>query len=174
MLYPLKDKFYITQGFGENHQIYKQFGLNGHNGIDFRTKFPDTPQGKRYVYSSKDGKVSEITNQGSKGYGLYIRLSHEGNEQTIYGHLARVYIVKGQQVKKGQRIGLTDNTGFSTGAHLHFGYRPNGFNYNNGYKGYIDPMPFLKKEGECPDIKKELEKQKEELKDLIINYLKTL
>ena len=144
MIYPLKDQTYITQMFGENPQIYKRFNLKGHNGLDFRTKYPNTPQGRRYVYAVKDGRVSNIINQGSAGYGLYIRLAHIGTEQTIYGHLAMNYVNIGQVVKEGDRIGLTDNSGFSTGAHLHFGYRPNGFNYNNGYAGYIYPLIFLK------------------------------
>ena len=151
---PLKDTFVITQKFGKNPHIYKQFGLKGHNGIDLRTALPDTPKGRRYCYAAKDGRVIEITNQGRRGYGLFIRLGHTGTEQTVYGHLARSYVRKGQIVKAGQRIGLTDNTGFSTGAHLHFGWRPCGFNYDNGYKGYEDPLPEI---GKTDKIKKLLE-----------------
>lgn len=143
MIYPLKDKKYITQRFGENPKIYARFGMQGHNGIDFRVKYADTPKGWRYCYAVKDGKVTEVINQGKSGYGLYIRLRHEGTEQTLYGHLKRSYVRVGYKVKSGDKIGLTDNTGFSTGAHLHFGWRPNRFNYNNGFKGYEDPLPLL-------------------------------
>jgi len=144
MIYPLKDKTFLTQLFGENPKIYSRFNLKGHNGLDFRTKYPDTPLGRRYVYASLAGVVSEIKNQGNSGYGLFIRLGHNGDEQTVYGHLFRTYVKVGQRVTEGEKIGLTDNTGFSTGAHLHFGYRPKGFNYNNGFAGYVDPLPYLK------------------------------
>jgi len=160
LIYPLEDKTYITQRFGENPQIYKRFGLKGHNGIDFRTKYPDTPQGRRYIYAVKNGRVLVIKNQGSSGYGLYIRLAHEGTEQTVYAHLARSYVNVGQVVKQGDKIGLTDNTGFSTAAHLHFGYRPNGFNYNNGYRGYVDPLLLLKKPISEISINREIIKKK--------------
>ena len=122
LIYPL-DKIYITQGFGENALMYKKFGLAGHNGIDFRTRFWDTPLGHMYVVASKNGKVIELGNEGKNGYGIFIRLEHDldgnGNEQTVYGHLKKWYVKQGDYVKQGQRIGLTDNTGFSTGSHLH-------------------------------------------------------
>lgn len=64
---------------------------------------------------------------------------------TIYGHLAKSYVSKGERVLAGQRIGLTDNTGDSTGSHLHFEYRPAGWEKNtgNGYAGAVDPLPFM-------------------------------
>jgi len=138
--YPI-DKVYITQNFGENPAIYKQFGLKGHNGMDFRTKFWDSPLGRRYVMASLSGVVIEIGNQGGAGYGIFIRLKHDGNEQTVYGHLYKTYVKVNQYVNKGQTIGLTDNTGFSTGAHLHLGYREKGWEnkINNGYNGYSEP-----------------------------------
>lgn len=134
------DKVHYTQLFGENPKIYAQFGLKGHNGIDYRTRFADSPLGKRYIVAVKDGVVLEIKDEGLRGYGKYIRLQHEGNEQTIYAHLHKWYVAVGQKVKQGERIALSDNTGFSTGPHLHFGWRPNGYNYNNGYKGYENPI----------------------------------
>jgi murein DD-endopeptidase MepM/ murein hydrolase activator NlpD len=143
---PLKDVFEITQKFGENPEFYKKFGMKGHNGIDLRTKFKDTPLGKRYCYASLEGVVIKIGNDPN-GYGIYIRLSHQDGAQTIYAHLEKVYVKLWQKVKQGQLIGLTDNTGFSTGAHLHFGFRPEGWwkNYNNGYFGYVDPLPYITK-----------------------------
>jgi len=143
------DKVFVTQRFGANREVYKRFGMDGHNGIDFRTKFWDSPLGKRYIVAAKRGKVIETRNDGN-GYGNYIRLEHDldgnGNEQTIYGHLKKFYVSIGQTVKQGDRIGLSDNTGFSTGAHLHWGYRPKGWKkiYGDGFKGYTD----------CTDITK--------------------
>jgi len=149
LIYPI-DKVYITQGFGENEPMYRQFGMDGHNGIDFRTKFWDSPLGRRYVVAAKSGKVIEVGNEGTRGYGIFIRLEHDldgnGNEQTVYGHLKKSYVSKGDYVKQGRMIALTDNTGFSTGAHLHWGYRPKGWKkiYNNGYKGYVNQFNKIK------------------------------
>jgi murein DD-endopeptidase MepM/ murein hydrolase activator NlpD len=137
---------YITQHFGENKDIYAQFGLKGHNGVDFRTRLVDSPLGHRFIDAALPGKVIETTNQGGKGYGKFVRLEHEGGAQTVYAHLRKFYVKEGQEVHQGQRIGLSNNSGFSTGPHLHFGYRPAGWEkiYNNGFKGYIDPYPYLK------------------------------
>jgi murein DD-endopeptidase MepM/ murein hydrolase activator NlpD len=145
MKYPL-DQIYITQSFGKNPAMYKKYGMKGHNGIDFRTKFADTPLGRRYVTAAKGGTVIGVTNQGTAGYGLFIRIQHFRDEQTVYGHLTNVYVKVGQKVKIGERIGLTGNSGDSTGPHLHFGFRP--WNWKtltgNGFSGYVDPKPFLK------------------------------
>ncbi len=139
------DPVVLTQRFGENPKIYAQFGMKGHNGIDYRTRFIDSPLGHRYVTAAATGKVIEARDEGSKGYGKYIRLEHPDGSQTVYGHLWKFYVSIGQQIAVGQRIALSDNTGFSTGPHLHFGYRPQGWqkNLNNGYSGYVDPLPFL-------------------------------
>lgn len=140
--YPL-DKIYITQKFGGNPQIYKQFGLKGHNGVDFRVRFVDSPLGRRYVTASADGVV-EIVRADSGGYGTHIRLRHKDGSMTIYGHLTKSYVSKNDKVKNGQRIALTGNTGFSSGPHLHWEYRPAGWEKNtkNGYAGAVDPLPF--------------------------------
>ena len=148
MIEPL-DKIYYTQLFGENPQIYNRFGLAGHNGLDYRVKFIDTPLGRREVFAVMDGKVLEVKNEGFIGYGRYVRIEHRGNEQTIYAHLHSIKVNKGQQVKEGDVIAISNNTGFSTGAHLHFGWRPEGYDYNNGYKGYEDPLKLFNPMEKC-------------------------
>lgn len=144
MLWPISPAT-ITQKFGENPQIYKQFGLAGHNGIDFRTKFIDSLTGKRPATAAMDGKVIEVGDEGKGGYGRFVRLRHGGSSQTVYGHLDVALVKVGDLVHAGDRIGITDNTGFSTGSHLHFGFRPDEWekNINNGFKGYVDPLPYL-------------------------------
>lgn len=128
--------------------------MRGHNGIDYRVVTKDTPKGHMYVYPMAPGTVYEATDQDvyalgvrvrGKGYGKFVRLVHDDGSQTIYGHLSKWYVKKGQRVGVNDIIGLTGNTGFSTGAHLHCGYRPPEWakNYGNGYAGYIDHKPFL-------------------------------
>lgn len=140
------DKIFVTQHFAENPARYAKYGMKGHNGIDLRTRFLDTPLGHRYVTAAADGVVLEAnTNPKASGYGNYVRLGHADGSQTIYGHFAKPYVVKGQHVKAGDRIGLSDNTGDSTGPHVHFGIRPANWQqlYGNGYLGYVDPKPLL-------------------------------
>lgn len=139
--YPL-DKIFITQHFGERPQIYKP--LKGHDGIDFRTKFEDSPDGKRIVTCAAAGIVKKVGDQGTKGYGRYVRIEHPDGSETVYGHLTMSYIKPKQEVDEGEKLGVSGNTGFSSAPHLHFGYRPANYNSTNGFGGYIDPLPFLK------------------------------
>lgn len=145
VLYWPLDKIFITQEFGKNPEVYKQFGLKGHNGIDLRTRFIDSPLGHRYVTASADGKIERLENQGKKGYGLHIRIRHSDGSMTLYAHLQKTYVIQGQIVVRGQQIGLTGNSGFSSGPHLHFEYRPANADVNNGYYGAVDPLPLLLK-----------------------------
>lgn len=138
--YPL-DKITITQYFGERPEVYKPYA--GHNGIDLRTIYPDSPTGKRLIYAAASGIVSEVSNQGTKGYGKFIRLRHNDGSETVYGHLSEQRVQNGQKVSQGEPIGISDNTGFSSAPHLHFAYRQAGYNQQNGYAGYVDPLPFL-------------------------------
>lgn len=136
---------------GDN--VYKKaFGMDGHNGIDIAApRF--TP-----IYAPCDGYVVEAN--GGAGYGnRVLMLTEEGDKQyvQVFGHLDNwlplpkiKYNLKNKNnpVKRGDKIGEVDSTGFSTGDHLHWGlyiYK----NYikqdiNNGYQGAIDPAPFTK------------------------------
>lgn len=145
------DKVYITQFFGEDFKqangtwAYKSMGMDGHNGVDFRTRFADSPLGRRYGSPIFPGKVIGAGNDG--GYGLALRVEHRNGSQTIYGHLTTIYVKVGDLVKPGDKAFLTGNSGFSSGPHLHLGVRPENWqeskNYNNGYFGWVDPMPYL-------------------------------
>lgn len=137
------DKIFVTQYFGENPDFYKKYGLKGHNGIDFRTRFPDTPLGRREIFAVDDGVVVKVVRAQLGGYGTYVQLQHIDSSTTIYGHQYNPHVSLGQSVKAGYVIGITDNTGDSTGPHLHFGYRPPHADPSNGYGGYVDPLKFL-------------------------------
>jgi murein DD-endopeptidase MepM/ murein hydrolase activator NlpD len=138
--YPLS-QVKITQHFGERPEVYKP--LFGHNGLDLKTLYSDSLDGKRPVLAAADGIVSEIGDQGNQGYGRFVRLQHSDHSETIYGHLDKQLVQKDDHVTAGQPIAISDNTGFSSAPHLHFGYRPAQYDKNNGYGGYIDPLPFL-------------------------------
>ena len=132
----------ISQEFGENPEIYAQFGMIGHNGIDFAC-IVGTP-----LYATHDGIVS--TKKSTKGYGMEVRIDNQ-HYQIIYAHLSKFVVKNGDAVKKGQLIGYSGNTGFSTGPHLHYGIREktelgNISDYKNGFFGWKDPRIFVELE----------------------------
>lgn len=108
---------HITQHQGEVSRLYKG---KPHNGLDIGAPL-GTP-----VYAAADGIVKEIGNNDINyyrryQYGKYILIKHENNLSTLYAHLSRQIISRGANVKKGDLIGYSGNTGYSTGSHLHFG-----------------------------------------------------
>jgi len=163
LYYPVKPKF-INQGFGDNGDYYQSHGINikGHNGIDLQASHGQP------VYATHDGTAYYEVDANS-GHGVVIisdlQYDYNGgqaNFKTIYWHLCDsskepkyVSPVEGHplKVKTGDIIGYADNTGLSTGDHLHFGLKPvlsgepvgTWYNpeQNNGYLGAIDPAPYF-------------------------------
>ncbi|MBM1105903.1 M23 family metallopeptidase [Aurantibacter crassamenti] len=84
-----------------------------HRGMDF-----SAPRGTP-VYATGDGKVTRADN-GSSGYGNHIRIDHGYGYLTLYGHLSKYNVKKGQKVKRGDLIGFVGNTGRSEAPHLHY------------------------------------------------------
>ncbi len=73
------------------------------------------------------------------GYGNYVKIQHANGLQTTYAHLNSISVVNGQQVSRGQQVGLIGSTGNSSGPHLHFevirnGVRVNPLNYVSPYR----------------------------------------
>lgn len=159
LFYPTK-QWSVFQKFGECHPsvcaIYRGLGLNGHNGIDAFAKHG------QIVRAAHDGTVTFAGEDDSAGYGVVVRTNEKfeyntttAYYKTIYWHLQKdgIQVKAGQKVKTGDVLGLADNTGLSTGDHLHFGLKPvykgetdwqwTNAEQNNGYKGAIDPEPFF-------------------------------
>lgn len=137
----------LTQGFGENPQNYQQFGLNGHEGLDYIPKDAD-----KQVYAVESGTVvSDVDDpvQG-KSYGTNVVVFVPTNRRLwTYAHLAQNFVSKGEKVLRGQVIGLMGDTGNTTGPHLHLGLRladaaGNPLNSTNGFKGFVDPAPVVR------------------------------
>jgi hypothetical protein len=127
----------ITQVFGVDPVFYRRFGFPGHNGIDY-----GIPNGTS-VRAAAAGTVDKVAFENG-GYGNYVKLKHvDGIRRyfTYYAHLSNAAVSPGQIVEAGTTIGFSNNTGASTGPHLHFGLRIDG--ENPSYKGYVDPMPFF-------------------------------
>jgi len=147
----------INQKFGENSlPFYKEIGLKGHNGIDFYA-----PDGW-LVRATHAGTITYAGEDGSGGLTVVIRTEetyeYKGEQvyfKTIYCHLKKgtFVVIAGQKVLAGDVLAQADNTGMSTGSHLHFGLKPvakgeadwQWFNFeqDNGYLGAIDPLPYF-------------------------------
>ncbi len=134
LTHPLPDGV-ITQRFGEHPEYYIDYGLAGHEGLDLAAP-TGTP-----VYAAHNGVASLIRDHAV--YGNYILLDSD-TVQTLYAHLSAG--LRTGTVRAGDKIALSGNTGTSTGPHLHFGVRPKPVAYDNGYKGYVDPEPYLRGE----------------------------
>jgi murein DD-endopeptidase MepM/ murein hydrolase activator NlpD len=100
-----------------------------HNGQDF-----EVPYGTE-VFATGDGSVIE-SGYNSGGFGNCIVIDHGYGYQTVYGHLSEIKVTKGLIVKRGDLIGISGNTGMTTGPHLHyqveqFGAHKNPVNFFN-------------------------------------------
>ena len=107
----------ITQHQGEVSYLYKG---KPHNGLDIGAPI-GTP-----VYAAEDGIVEAVDNNDKNyyrkyQYGKYVLIKHNNNMATLYAHLSKQVIGEGAIVKRGELIGYSGNTGYSTGPHLHFG-----------------------------------------------------
>lgn len=141
------DQLVCTQKFSERPAFYAPFGSpKGHNGMDFRTRdVNDTSSWKKPVYSVLGGTVSETTE--NQWNGKFVRIAHDNGYESVYLHLSALEVTKNQKVIAGAKIGISGNSGAASEApHLHFGYRPSNYDKDNGYLGYIDPVPYFKDE----------------------------
>ncbi len=124
--------------------------LHGHEGIDWGC-YAGTP-----IHAMAPGYVMRVrTTSWSKGggqsdphlYGNFVAIwtwQGPGREYELtYAHLATVRVQVGQTVARGDVIGVSGNTGNSTGPHLHVRYRPAGYRYGNGFTGGEDFRAYL-------------------------------
>ena len=70
--------------------------------------------------AADDGEVIVVGNNGRVQYGKFILIKHNNNLATLYAHLSRQIVQKGNMIKRGQVIGYSGNTGYSYGPHVHF------------------------------------------------------
>jgi len=103
------DSLVVTSGFGKR-------GKKNHEGIDFRANVGTT------VYAVAQGKVV-YSSQRISGYGKMVVLRHQDGLVSVYAHLSKRLVKKGDRVRKGQKLALSGNTGSSSGPHLHFELR---------------------------------------------------
>ncbi len=96
----------------------KTQGIHGHNGVDF-----GVPVGTGVKAAAGGVVIASKIGGWNGGYGGLVIISHPNGTQTLYAHLSASLVSPGQKVDRGQYIGLSGNTGKSTGPHLHFEIR---------------------------------------------------
>ncbi len=156
-------KIIITQYFGNtefatrNPQAYNG---KGHNGIDLG--IPSGTELKAAAEGTVMGTGDTDTACVGASYGKWILLRHNNGLSTLYAHLSLIKVSEGQTVSRGQLIGYTGNTGYSTGPHLHFTvYASQGVQVSSlkskvagcgtyrlpvaAYNGYLNPLSYLPK-----------------------------
>ena len=112
-----------TSGFGmREHPIFHT--QRAHLGVDYAAP-TGTP-----VISVADGVVVESGFSG--GFGNMVVVQHNARQSTVYAHLSKIAVRKGQAIKQGDNLGAVGATGWATGPHLHFEFRING--------RHVDPL----------------------------------
>lgn len=111
----------VTSGFSMRmHPIHKVW--RAHLGVDY-----GAPTGTP-VRSVGDGVVDFAGRQN--GYGNVVQIRHSNDRTTLYAHLSRIDVRKGQRVEQGARVGAVGATGWATGPHLHFEVKVKGQHQN--------------------------------------------
>ncbi len=123
------DLSYTGAGFGMRlHPILQIYRM--HEGIDFVV-----PYGSE-IYATANGRVKSI--RRSSTFGKYIVADHGNGYETLYAHLSEIRVRRGQQLERGDIIGLSGNTGLSSGAHLHYEVHRD--------KRAVNPVPYFFKD----------------------------
>lgn len=117
----------LTASYGMRiHPFYKT--LQPHQGVDFTI-----PEGSS-VFATADGIVAVATPRLST-QGQTVVIDHGNGYETSYSHLSKINVAKGQQVKRGDIIALSGDSGLSLAPHLHYEVRLNGMR--------VDPVPYF-------------------------------
>ena len=124
--WPVKGRPKITSPFGRRtHPVTGN--QQNHTGVDLAVASGTD------VFSPANGKVVSVWTDGTCGRG--IKISHSSGYETLYCHLDKQLVLQNQQVKKGDLIAKSGNSGRSTGSHLHYAIKKDGI--------YIDPAELM-------------------------------
>tara|TARA_B100001094_G_C18124365_1_gene768631 strand:- start:680 stop:1525 length:846 start_codon:yes stop_codon:yes gene_type:complete len=133
-----KDLSRMASGYGYRiHPIYKTKKL--HAGMDFSAK-TGTP-----IYATGDGKIIKVK-RSRRGHGNHVIIDHGFGYKTLYAHMSKYTVKRGQKVNRGDIIGYVGNTGMSTAPHLHYEVHKNGKKINpvNFYYNDLTPEQYEK------------------------------
>ncbi|MCX6751735.1 MAG: peptidoglycan DD-metalloendopeptidase family protein [Candidatus Nomurabacteria bacterium] len=114
--WPLDD-IYITQLFGKTEAGKRLYANGSHNGVDFRASIGTS------VKALADGVVAGTGNTDVQcpgvSFGRFILIKYNDGLASTFGHLSLIKVNIGDKVSRGQVVGYSGNTGYSTGPHLH-------------------------------------------------------
>lgn len=153
LAWPIESPF-TTQEFGKTAFAKKAsdvYGSGGHNGIDFRASIGTK------IFAADGGKIIKTGNTDLScpggSYGKWVLIQHPNNLATLYAHLSLINVSVDQSIERGDLIGYSGNSGYTTGPHLHFtvydsrtirfGPSKSGRCTLLPYGGYLDPMDYL-------------------------------
>lgn len=123
----------MASGYGMRfHPIYKRRKM--HYGMDF-----SAPTGTE-IFATGDGVVVEVRKRYN-GFGWHIRIKHGFGYETLYAHMSKMLVRKGQKVKRGEVIGLVGNSGTSVASHLHYEVRKGDRRVNPAHYYFNDLTP---------------------------------
>jgi murein DD-endopeptidase MepM/ murein hydrolase activator NlpD len=131
-----KDLARLASGFGYRIDPFTKVRKK-HYGMDFTAK-RGTP-----IYATGNGVIKRADNRSS-GYGKHIRIDHGFGYVSLYAHLSKYNVRRGQKVKRGDVIGYVGSTGRSVGPHLHYEIIKDNKKINplNFYYGNLSPKEF--------------------------------
>ena len=128
-----EDLYRMAGGYGWRlHPIYKVRKF--HHGLDF-----SAPEGTE-IFATGDGEVIKVKRL-YKGYGRHIVIRHGFGYETLYAHLSKSNVRRGDKVKRGQVIGFVGSTGTSTSSHLHYEVHKDGRKVNPAHYYFNDLSP---------------------------------
>jgi murein DD-endopeptidase MepM/ murein hydrolase activator NlpD len=133
-----KDLKRMASGYGYRiHPIYKTRKM--HYGMDFSAKTGTE------IYATGDGIISKVK-KSKRGYGNYVKINHGFGYETLYAHMSKYIVKRGQKVKRGEVIGYVGNSGISTAPHLHYEVRKDNKKINpmNFYYNDLSPEEYEK------------------------------
>jgi len=131
-----KDLTRMSSGYGmRTHPILKIPLM--HYGQDFTAKTGIE------MYATGNGVIKSIR-RSNRGFGNHIVIDHGYGYETLYAHLSKFNVKKGQKIKRGEVIGFVGNTGRSTAPHLHYEVHKNGKKINpiNFYYNDLSPAQY--------------------------------
>lgn len=126
-VWPVEGKPRVASFFGWRKKGERKKGERMHEGLDLGGRHGDN------IYTSCNGKVVDVA--FVKGYGKTVVVYHGGGWSSLYAHLSKYKVKRGQELKAGEVLGLMGRTGRAQANHLHFEIR----------KGSdpLDPLLFL-------------------------------
>ena len=123
----------LTASYGMRiHPFYKT--LQSHQGVDYTI-----PEGSR-VFATADGVVRDVATRNST-QGRTVVIAHGNGYETSYSHLSRINVRRGQQVRRGDIIALSGDTGLSLSPHLHYEVRYNGMRVDPVHYFFMELSP---------------------------------